>query len=221
LTNANLYQDPEELFDLVRADGTPLGRTKARAAVHRDGDWHRAVHVWVYGMHNTGPFMLFQRRGLGKDTNPGALDATVGGHFGAGESLAQVMREVQEEIGVPADVAAMRHIGVRICASEREGGPVDRELQDVYIWRREDPLDAYAPNPHELEGLIEAPLMGVLGLYAGHQTSLNARFLSAGNGEIDQLTCGSDLFVPRIDRYPYRVAIAIQAALRGDEHIAI
>jgi hypothetical protein len=27
--------------------------------------------------------------------------------------------------------------------------------------------------------------------------------------------------MPRIDRYPYRVAIAIQAALRGDEHIAV
>ena len=43
-------QDPAELFDVVRADGTPTGEVKPRAAVHRDGDWHRAVHVWVAGI---------------------------------------------------------------------------------------------------------------------------------------------------------------------------
>jgi isopentenyldiphosphate isomerase len=217
----NGHQDPEELFDLVRADGSPLGRTKARAAVHRDGDWHRAVHVWIYGVRDTGPFMLFQRRGLSKDTNPGALDATVGGHYGAGESLTEVMREVQEEIGVPADLVAMRHVGVRICASERAGGPTDRELQDVFLWRRDDPLDGYRPNPFELEGLIEAPLAGVLALYARHQTSFSAKVLKAGTGEVEQATFGNEIFVPRIDRYVYRVAIAIQAVLRGDEHIAV
>jgi isopentenyldiphosphate isomerase len=217
----NSHQDPDEQFDLVRADGSPLGRTKARAAVHRDGDWHRAVHVWIYGERDTGPFMLFQRRGLSKDTNPGALDATVGGHYGAGESLAEVMREVQEEIGVPADLAAMRHIGVRICASEKEGGPIDRELQDVFLWRRDDPLESYVPNPDELEGLLEAHLVDVLELYSGRLVSLNARFLHARGRSIEQVTFGSELFIPRIDRYPYRVAIATQAAIRGDDHIAI
>jgi hypothetical protein len=115
----------------------------------------------------------------------------------------------------------MRNIGVRVCASEKDGGPIDRELQDVYLWRRDDLLETYAPNPDELEGLIEAPLANVLRLYAGHQTSLNARLLSAGNRQVEQVTLGNDLFVPRIDCYPYRVAIAIHAAIRGDEHIAI
>ena len=43
--------EAEERFDLLDARGRPLrdgdGRplTKARRAVHRDGDWHQAVHV--------------------------------------------------------------------------------------------------------------------------------------------------------------------------------
>ena len=37
----------EEEFDVLDAKGRPTGRAKARSAVHRDGDWHAAVHVWV------------------------------------------------------------------------------------------------------------------------------------------------------------------------------
>src|SRR5687767_2706683 len=94
-------QDPRELFDVVTADGRPTGRTKARAEVHRDGDWHRSLHVWVAGIGEDGePFLTFQRRGFGKDTWPGLLDATVGGHYRAGEGLTEALREVEEEIGL-------------------------------------------------------------------------------------------------------------------------
>ena len=37
----------EEEFDVLDARGWLTGRTKARSAVHRDGDWHAAVHVWI------------------------------------------------------------------------------------------------------------------------------------------------------------------------------
>lgn len=221
MTDSNLFQDPEELFDLVRVDGTPLGRTKARAAVHRDGDWHRALHVWIYGERDTGPFMIFQQRGLSKDTNSGALDATVGGHYGAGESLEEVMREVQEEIGVSADLKAMRYVGVRVCASEKKDGPIDRELQDIYLWRRDEPLADYIPNAPELEGLVEARLGDVLAICAGAKSTIDSWVLHATNLNIEPACFGRELFVPGIDRYVYRVAIAIQATLRGEEHVAI
>ena len=45
-------QDPNELFDVVHADGSPTGRSKPRWQVHRDGDWHRSIHVWICGIEN-------------------------------------------------------------------------------------------------------------------------------------------------------------------------
>src|SRR5690242_15381466 len=101
MADGSVAQDPAELFDVVRYDGTPTGVVKPRAAVHRDGDWHRAVHVWVTGLGPAGePFLLAQRRSTAKDTWPGRLDATVGGHYRAGEGLAEALRETEEEIGV-------------------------------------------------------------------------------------------------------------------------
>ena len=50
----------EELFDLVDENCEPLGVTKARKAVHTDGDWPQAVHVWVL-FHDTWQVLLQQR----------------------------------------------------------------------------------------------------------------------------------------------------------------
>src|SRR5437870_920751 len=98
-------QDPGELFDLCDERGTLLGRSKARARVHRDGDWHRSLHVWVVlageGAGGRGPEVLFQKRSAGKDTWPGRVDVAVTGHFRAGEGTAEALRECDEEVGLP------------------------------------------------------------------------------------------------------------------------
>ena len=49
-TDVEPAQDPDEPFDVITADGKPTGRVKSRAEVHRDGDWHRAIHVWLAGV---------------------------------------------------------------------------------------------------------------------------------------------------------------------------
>src|SRR3954453_8946438 len=106
-----IAQDPSELFDVVRADGKPTGEVKRRADVHRDGDWHRSVHVWIAGRDDRGRFFLVQRRSAQKDTWPLRFDATVGGHYRHGESLADALREVEEEIGIAATEQDLRRLG--------------------------------------------------------------------------------------------------------------
>ena len=149
-------QDPQELFDVVTEDGESTGITKERARVHQDGDWHRAVHVWFYGIDADGPFLLMNQRGKFKDTWPLALDATVGGHLGAGETVEDAFREVHEEIGVHIDPARFEFLFRRKRSSEGlTPGIIDRELQDIYLVRDDRPLAAYAPNAAELEGLVK------------------------------------------------------------------
>jgi hypothetical protein len=36
-----------EYLDVLDSKGVHTGERKLRAHVHRDGDWHRTVHVWV------------------------------------------------------------------------------------------------------------------------------------------------------------------------------
>jgi isopentenyldiphosphate isomerase len=57
---------------------------KFRGEVHRDGDYHRAVHVWIYS--ESTQELLLQRRADCKDSWPGQWDISSAGHISAGDS---------------------------------------------------------------------------------------------------------------------------------------
>lgn len=221
MSDLSLPQDPSELFDVVTFDGKPTGRTKRRGDVHRDGDWHRAVHVWVTGIDERGPFLTFQRRSLAKDTWPGRLDATVGGHFRAGEDLPETLREVEEEIGIAVELTDLRYIGKRICINEVEAGIVDHELQDVFLLRDDRPLTAYRPSPAELAALVRFSLPELLDLLGERRDSISMRSIAPGSVEIEEGTATAEDFILLFDRYFYRVAIAAERFLAGEAHISV
>jgi len=219
---APLAQDPDERFDIVTAEGVPTGRTKRRADVHRDGDWHRSIHVWLYGVDGTEPFMLFQRRGLDKDTWPGVLDATAAGHLAAGETVTDAFREIEEELGFEPDYALLQRVGTRVCANEQAPGIIDRELQEVFLLRDDRPLRDYLPNPVEVDALVRVPLAGTLEFLAGNASWVEGTLLRAADRREESARVTVESFVRTIvDRYYYRVAIAIAAVLRGDRHVAV
>lgn len=94
-----------EYFDLLYPDGTKTGERKERTQVHRDGDLHATVHVWIARQNPyTGrPELLLQKRSAGKDSFPGCYDISCAGHITAGdEELPSALRELAEELGIQA-----------------------------------------------------------------------------------------------------------------------
>lgn len=221
MSDLSSAQDPAELFDVVTCEGEPTGRTKARAEVHRDGDWHRALHVWVVGVGDEGPFLTFQRRSLAKDTWPGKLDATVGGHYRAGEGLEQTLRETEEEIGLRVTLDDLIYAGTRICVNDSEPGICDHELQDVFFFRDDRVLTELKPNPVELSALVRFPLLELLELLGGDTETASGRSMAVGSTELVWVDVTEDDFIIRLDRYFYRVAIAAERFLAGARHLAI
>lgn len=216
-----LAQSPDELFDVVDAGGTPTGIVKRRADVHRDGNWHRAIHIWVIGIDNDGPYLICQQRSFAKDTWPGEFDVTVGGHLGSGEVLEDAYREVEEEIGIAVDPEQLVWIGRRIAINDLPGEYLDRELQDVFLLRDERDLSEFTPNPQELEALLKLPLESLLDLLTGACESIDAIRRSATSDNIENVRLGLDAFRLTHDRYFYRLAIAARNHLRGDNHVAV
>lgn len=201
--NQTIAQDPNELFDVLTETGEPTGVSKPRALVHRDGDWHRAVHVWIYGMSENGPFLLLNQRGKHKDTWPLALDATVGGHLGAGETVADAFREVEEEIGIRIDPARFEWVFQRKRTSgDLIPGLLDQEFQEIFIARDDRPLTAYVPNPHELEGIVSVGLSEAGRLFRGEVEEASGFVLDAHTHEVRAHTLTPEqLLVRGSDRY--------------------
>jgi isopentenyldiphosphate isomerase len=144
-----------ELLDVFDEQGARLG-VRTRADVHREGLWHRCLHLWV--VTDAGEVLL-QRRGRGKAAWPGMLDATAAGHLTAGETVLDGLREAEEELGIVFSPAQVRPLGVRAVADRPVPGTLNREVQHVYAARSPLSLEDWTGlDRTEVDGLVALPI---------------------------------------------------------------
>ncbi|XP_065634208.1 nudix hydrolase 3 [Quercus suber] len=141
----------EEHLDVLTKSGHKTGISKPRGDVHRDGDYHRAVHMWIFA-ENTQQLLL-QRRADCKDSWPGLWDISSAGHISAGDSsLVTARRELQEELGIvlPKDAFEMIFIFLQECVIN-DGKYINNEFNDVYLVTTLDPIPLGAFTLQESE----------------------------------------------------------------------
>lgn len=121
----------EEYFDILDENGNKTGKTKLRSEVHRDGDWHKAVHIWIF--NNNGEVLL-QRRCASKDSNPNMLDISSAGHLSAGDdSITGAIRELKEELGLDVNPDELKFIKTLKRSSRYTQSFINNEFDDMYI----------------------------------------------------------------------------------------
>lgn len=163
-----------EMLDVYDEQGRHVG-VKERAAVHRDGDWHRVFHCWVTWRDGQGrDQVFFQRRGARKPTFPLHLAVTVGGHYSAGESTEDGVREMREELGIDLPFSALIPCGSRRIEA-RWNGLVDREIADTFVYVSDRPLTDYPVMRPEVEDLVSVPVDAGLALFAGERDRICAQ----------------------------------------------
>ena len=224
LNNKHLSED----LDLYNACGKPLGRTKPRKLVHRDGDWHKTFHCWVIYTDESGlETLVFQRRGEQVELWPGKLDITAAGHYHAGEGIEGGVREIQEELGLAVNVEQLIYAGIRVNVDELQLGIKNHEFQDVYFLINNHHLTAYTPQAEELTGLLAVPIPLLLQLLAHEieQATVSGVTLPKED-KVSQLqhcevVISQTDFIPYLDHYYHRVAILAQRILRGERYIWI
>lgn len=163
----------DEMLDIYDVDGRHLG-VRERAAIHRDGDWHRVFHSWVARRDDQGrDWLLFQRRGARKPTFPLYLAVTVGGHYRAGENVEDGLREVREELGLELEFDELVPCGRRRIEA-RWQNLVDREIADTFVYVSERPLASYPVMRPEVADLVAVPVAAGLALFAGQQDHVQA-----------------------------------------------
>jgi len=138
-----------ELIDIVTANGQPTGARKPKDEIHRDGDWHRAAHVWIVAPDGR---LLLQRRSLRKQNNPGLWDVSTAGHLSAGESAVDAaVRETYEEIGLSIAPEELRFLTtLRESCVLNQGTYFDNEFHEIFLVRREVDLRSLKLDPEEV-----------------------------------------------------------------------
>lgn len=195
-----------ELLDVLNEDGQPTGMTKPRSQVHLDGDWHRAIHIWVVRGQD---LVLLQRRALTKDLEPGKLDVSVGGHYRAGELFIDAIREAEEELGVTFRPGQLEYLHtVKSVREYPDLDPprLDREFQEVYVGRDDRPLDQFRLPPDEVDTVYEVPVTAAIELFQDGRYTAAAGFDAMGRPsnavlhEHDLPSQGRELHVEALQR---------------------
>lgn len=139
-----------ELIDVLDSSGLAVGRTKPKPDVHRDGDWHRAVHVWIVTPDHR---ILVQRRAMVKENNPGLWDVSCAGHISAGESVIDAaIREAQEELGIELHAHELEHVASIPASCVLNGGTyIDNEIHEIFVVRRAVDPAALRLQPEEVD----------------------------------------------------------------------
>jgi isopentenyldiphosphate isomerase len=139
-----------ECFDILNELGQKTGEVKSRAQVHRDGDWHRTIHLWV--LNGCGELLL-QHRGPKQESNPNKWDISCAGHVLEGESSMQAAeRELSEEIGWKLKSFNPVFLG-ELKSDRKDGGFWDREWSDIYLLKAPDPVPSISIQIEELQGV--------------------------------------------------------------------
>ena len=164
----------DELVDVVNKDNQILG-SKMKSLVHRDGDLHRSVHLWIFD--SVSKNILLQRRSFNKDTNAGMLDVSVGGHVASGEAYGDAWREIHEELGIAIKEEDIHELGViltkkkpNVHLSQRQTYPkgiLENELCLVAISPTMQLASRYSFDSGELDSIIEISLEGFKNLFKG------------------------------------------------------
>ena len=145
----------DEFFDVLDAQGNPIGVRKHRDDVHRDGDWHRNVHLWIVTEYND---ILLQRCTDEFYMLPYYVDVSMSGHVKSGHTSEEtVVLEAQEELSIEVPLRDLHFLMMDRVQFEGKTARIERyfnkELHDVYVWRCPlNPFD-FKFDTREIKGL--------------------------------------------------------------------
>ena len=150
-----MFRMDEEYFDVLDENGSKTGEIKPRSVVHRDGDWHRSVHIWAL---NRGGDIILQRRSANKETNPNMITISCAGHVSAGDdSLSSAIRELKEELNLDAKPEDLQFVTTLKRSKIHPNGLNNNEFTDLYILRTDQRFEDLKRQEEEVSELFLVP----------------------------------------------------------------
>jgi len=122
----------EEMFDVVNEKNKLIGLVKSRNEVHKNSEWHRGVHIWIF---NSKGEILCQKRSETKDLYPGYWDTLVGGHVEAGKNYDETpVKELNEKLSLNVSIDNLIPFGIKKYEMPFEN-MVERVFAKIYIYK--------------------------------------------------------------------------------------
>lgn len=139
----------DEFLNIIDDSDRITNNSKPRSLIHRDGELHPTVHVWLIKRKDMGIYVLLQKRSHNKDIYPDLWDVSAAGHVKQGQEYGvTAIKETYEELGLEISREKLEFLGFRK-NSHIEENIKDNELTAVFMCRKD--IDDSMINPSSSE----------------------------------------------------------------------
>ncbi len=195
--------------------------TASKKEAHQKGLWHRVFTcILVNPEHKT---ILLQKKVPGSYTfnRPDYLDVSIGGHYMAGESIKDGVREIKEEVGLKVQFKDLIPLGVRQTAETISENYIANEFQHVFIYPIRRKLEDYILKNAEVNGLVEIDIQDSIDLLLKRKRLIKGRmlFIKQNKHTLRTIQITRKNFVPsylKKDQFFLRLFIAAKRYINKD-----
>jgi 8-oxo-dGTP pyrophosphatase MutT (NUDIX family) len=192
------------------------GVVKPKKKALADEDWLGIFHLWIL-QDEPLPAIVYQQRSPNASWGPNLLDVSVGGHYQAGESRLDGLREVKEEVGIDYDPKLVKFLGRKIFFGTDENNHERHSVVDVHFVKDNRHLHQYMLEAKEIHALCLCPIDYLIKLHTRH-TSFKAPAITA-TGQRYILEVKPELFPYNWDNYHLKIALLAKRYLKGEKNL--
>ena len=201
--------ETEEMIAVFDENCNKLG-VASREEVHAKGLWHETFQCWFVGQNA----VYLQIRSNRKKDYPSLLDITAAGHILAHETIADGVREIEEELGIAVTYENLQPAGI-IENCIFTDTIIDREFANVFVYETDEPL-SFKLQKEEVAGMVQAQWRDFERFCLGEMEKIKVSgFIVSAAGEevtLEKYVTKQD-FVPHPAGYWEQVAKAIATIL--------
>lgn len=192
------------------------GVVKSRKQAIADGDWIGTFNLWIIQSEPV-PSIVYQQRSTLSTWAPSKLDVTAGGHYEAGETIFDGLREVKEELGRTYEKEEMTYLGRKMHVSPDVHGFTRQNIVDIFFVTDNSPLNSYELEKDEVFAVVTCPISSLI---AAHTQGTPFEASGLNNDQVDiTVTVTKDSFPYNWDNYHLKVALLAERYLRGEKNL--
>lgn len=206
----------EQVDILIPPTFQKSGVVKSRNQAVADGDWIGTFNLWIL-QSDPEPAIVYQQRSPTSTWAPNKLDVTAGGHYQAGESIFDGLREVKEELGRTYGKDQLTYLGRKLNVSPDIYTVNRHTVVEIFFVIDNSPLDAYILEQEEVFAIVSCPINKLI---RAHGKKIGFDALALGNdGKKFKISVSTESFPYNWDDYHFKIALFAEKYLKGETNL--
>ncbi|HLL61199.1 MAG TPA: NUDIX domain-containing protein [Candidatus Nitrosocosmicus sp.] len=192
------------------------GKVKTIQQAWNNEDWIGTFNLWII-QRDPVPAIVYQMRSPNSSWAPNKLDVTAGGHYSAGETIKNGLREVREELNKNYEYNQLLYSGKKLNISLDIKGRERHNVVDVFFIEDNSSLNTYALEKKEVYALCACPIQELIKVHSSNYT-FEVKAVDSSKKDI-MIQINKDSFPYNWDNYHFKIALLAQRFINHEQHL--